>query len=103
MGVSNCKGRGVRKCPWALPWQFPHQTELGSAPLSSIVHTADGSSFLVDLLNHQPQHVDFEGSDYHNWNFIHELRSTMDLFQESNNNNMKQKTNHKRRVKGKTF
>ena len=73
-------------------------TELAPGSLSSIVHTADGSSFLVDLVNHQPLHVDFEGADYQNWDFLHELRSRMDLFQDLNNKKQR-KTNRRRRIK----
>ena len=73
-------------------------TELAPGSLSSIVHTADGSSFLVDLVNHQPLHVDFEGADYQNWDFLHELRSRMDLFQDLNNKKQP-KTNRRRRIK----
>ena len=76
-------------------------TEL--APLSSIVHTADGSSFLVDQVNHQvPQHVDLEGkSDYQNLDFLHEISSMIQLYKDEQKTNDKQKTNHKR--KGKAF
>ena len=76
-------------------------TELAPASLSSIVHTADGSSFLVDLVNHRPLHVDFEGADYHNWGYIHELRNRMDVFNTARKSNKKQKPNHRRKVKGK--
>ena len=71
-------------------------TELAPASLSSIVHTADGSSFLVDLVNDRPLHDDFEGADYHNMDFIKELRADLDVFRASNK---KQKTNRRRRVK----
>ena len=76
-------------------------TEL--APLSSIVHTADGSSFLVDLVNHQvPPHVGLEGkSDYQNLDFLHEISSRIQLYKDEQKTNDKQKTNHKR--KGKAF
>ena len=71
-------------------------TELAPASLSSIVHTADGSSFLVDLVNDRPLHDDFEGADYHNMDLINELKKEMDVFRASNK---KQKTNRRRRVK----